>query len=224
VSWLNKVLALGVVPGVPPCNVVVIGAGTVGWNAASVALGMGANVTVLNKYIEELRRLTETLGIVHTGNLNTVALSPSSLAEAIEDADVVIGAVLITGARAPVLVTREMVKKMKRGSVIVDVSIDQGGIFETARPTTHKDPVYVEEGVIHYCVTNMPSAFPHTSTFALTNVTLPYALDLANQGFVQAVKKDMALAHGVNVYNGYVTNKAVAEAHGLEYKPLEEFI
>lgn len=223
-TYGGRGILVGGVPGVPPCNVVVIGAGTVGWNAASVALGMGANVTVLNKFIKELRSLTETLGIVHTGNLNTVVLSPSSLAEAIEDADVVIGAVLITGARAPILVTREMVKKMKRGSVIVDVSIDQGGIFETARPTTHKDPVYVEEGVIHYCVTNMPSAFPHTSTFALTNVTLPYVLDLANQGFVQAVKKDTALANGVNVYDGYVTNKAVAEAYGLEYKPLEDLI
>jgi len=137
---------------------------------------------------------------------------------------VAIGAVLSPGARAPILVTREMIKSMKPRSVIVDVSIDQGGIFETSRPTTHENPVYIEEGVIHYCVTNMPGAVPHTSTIALTNVTLPYALELANLGFVKAVKKDAFLAKGVNVYAGYVTNQGVASAHGLDHKPLEELV
>ncbi|MFQ6077284.1 MAG: alanine dehydrogenase, partial [Candidatus Bathyarchaeia archaeon] len=165
---------IGGVPGVSPCNVVIIGAGTVGWNAALIALGMGANVTVINRGIKRLRHLAETLGTVHTGNLTTVTLSPRNLTEALRDADVVIGAVLTPGARAPILVTREMIRGMKTGSVIVDVDIDQGGIFETARPTTHENPIYIKEGVIHYCVTNMPGAVPRTSTIALTNVTLPY--------------------------------------------------
>jgi len=215
---------IGGVPGVSPCNVVIIGAGTVGWNAALIALGMGANVTVINRGIRRLHHVAETLGTVHTGNLTTVTLSPRSLAEALRDADVVVGAVLTPGARAPILVTREMVRSMKPGSVIVDVDIDQGGIFETARPTTHENPVYIEEGVIHYCVTNMPGAVPRTSTIALTNATMPYALDLANLGFIEAVKRDASLAKGVNVYAGYVTNQGVAEAHGLEYRPLEETI
>ena len=215
---------MGGVPGVGPCNVVIIGAGTVGWNAALVALGMGANVIVINRGIKRLRRLIETLGTVHTGNLTTATLNRRTIAEALRDADVVIGAVLAPGARAPILVTIEMVRSMKPGSVIVDVSIDQGGIFETTRPTTHEDPVYKEEGIIHYCVTNMPGAVPRTSTIALANSTLPYALELANLGFVQAVKRDAALARGVNVYAGYVTNHEVAKAHGLKYKPLEKMI
>jgi len=217
-------ILIGGVPGVSPCNVVIIGAGTVGWNAAQVALGMGANVTVLNRGVQRLRHLTETLGTVHAGNLTTLILSPHNVAEALKSADVAIGAVLSPGARAPILVTREMIKSMKPRSVIVDVSIDQGGIFETSRPTTHENPIYVEEGVIHYCVTNMPGAVPRTSTIALTNVTLPYALELANLGFVKAVKKDAFLTKGVNVYAGYVTNQGVASAHGLDYKPLEELI
>lgn len=215
---------IGGVPGVSPCNVVIIGAGTVGWNAALIALGMGANVTVINRGVKRLRHLAETLGTVHTGNLTTVTLSPLSLAEALRDADVVVGAVLTPGARAPILVSREMIRSMKPGGVIVDVDIDQGGIFETARPTTHEVPVYTEEGVIHYCVTNMPGAVPRTSTIALNNVTMPYALELANLGLIEAVKRDYALARGVNVYDGYVTNKGVAEAHGMVYRPLEELI
>lgn len=215
---------MGGVPGVSPCNVVIIGAGTVGWNSALVALGMGANVTVINRGIKRLRRLAETLGTVGTGNLTTVKLSSHSIAEALRNADVVIGAVLTPGGRAPILVTREIIQNMKPGSVIVDIDIDQGGIFETARPTTHEDPVYIEEGVIHYCVTNMPGAVPRTSTIALTNVTLPYALQLADLGFVQAVKRDAVLAKGINVYAGYVTNQAVAKAHGLRYQPLEKLI
>jgi len=215
---------IGGVPGVSPCNVVIIGAGTVGRNAALIALGMGANVIVLNRGIQRLRRLAETLGTVHTGNLTTVTLSPHSIADALKGADVVVGAVYTPGERAPMLVTREMVRSMKPGSVIVDVDIDQGGTFETARPTTHEDPVYIDEGVIHYCVTNIPGAVPHTSTIALTNVTMRYTLELADFGFVEAVKRDPALAKGVNVYAGYITNQGVAKAHGLEYRPLEELI
>ena len=212
------------VPGVELCNVVIIGAGTVGWNAAQTALGMGANVIVLDRGVAKLRRLAETIGLIHPGNLTTLASNPHNLRKALREADVVIGAVLTPGARAPILVTRDMIKEMKRGSVIIDVSIDQGGIFETSRPTTHENPVYEEEGVIHYCVANMPGAVPRTSTIALTNVTAPYALELANLGFIEAVRKNKALAKGVNTYAGYITNPRVAEAHGLEYKPLEELI
>ena len=223
-TYGGRGVLIGGVPGVSPCNVVIIGAGTVGWNAALVALGMGANVTVINRGIGRLRRLSETLGIVHMGNLTTAIMSPRNIEEALREADVVIGAVLTPGARAPILVTREMIQNMKPGSVIVDVDIDQGGIFETARPTTHEAPVYTEEGVIHYCVTNMPGAVPRTSTIAITNVTLPYAIKLANLGFVQAIREDAALAKGVNVYGGYVTNEAVAKAHGLEVRRLEKLI
>jgi alanine dehydrogenase len=216
-------ILVGSVKGVTPSNVVVIGAGAVGWNATSTALGMGANVTVLNRSVKKLQHLTTTLRTAHMSNLTTTVLNPKNLAEAIKKADVVISGVYVTGARAPILVTRKMVRSMRQGSVIVDVSIDQGGIFETSRPTTHKDPVYVEEGVIHYCVTNMPGAVPRTSTIALTNATLPYALNLANLGFKEAVKGDSALAKGVNVHSGCVTNRAVAELYGLQYKPIEEF-
>jgi len=212
---------IGGVSGVVPRNVVIIGAGTVGWNAAQVALGMGVNVIVLNRGIERLHRLVNTLGIVHPGNLTTLKLTPQTLANALKEADVVVSGVYTPGARAPILISRETLKTMKPGSIIVDVSIDQGGICETSRPTTHTDPVYVKEGVIHYCVTNMPGAVPRTSTIALTNLTLPYALKLANMGFVEAVKSDSALAKGVNVYKGHVTCEGVARAHGLEHRPLD---
>jgi alanine dehydrogenase len=208
---------LGGVPGVLPCTVVVIGVGTVGRNAVEVALGMGASVVAIDLKIDKLRHLSE---IFH-GNLVTLSSNPHNVAEATKRADVVIGAVLVAGARAPHVITREMVRNMKLGSVIVDVAIDQGGCVETSRPTTHTDPVYVEEGVIHYCVTNMPGAVPRTSTYALTNATLPYALQLANRGFVEAVKSNAALAKGVNVYKGNVTCEGVASAHGFECKPLE---
>lgn len=208
---------LGRVPGVLPSTVVVIGVGTVGKNAVEVALGMGASVIAIDLRIDRLRHLTE----IFQGNLVTLSSNPHNVAEAVKRADVVIGAVLVTGARAPHVVTREMVGSMKPGSVIVDVAIDQGGCIETAHPTTHTDPIFVEEGVIHYCVTNMPGAVPRTSTYALTNATLPYALQLANRGFVEAMKSNGALAKGVNVYKGQVTCEGVASAHGLEYKPLE---
>ncbi|MBL7184412.1 MAG: alanine dehydrogenase [Anaerolineae bacterium] len=208
---------LGGVPGVVPCTVAVIGVGTVGKNAVEMALGMGASVIAIDLRIDRLRHLSE----IFSGNLVTLSSNPHSVAEAVKRADVVIGAVLVAGARAPHVVTREMVRSMRPGSVIVDVAIDQGGCIETSRPTTHTDPIYVEEGVIHYCVTNMPGAVPRTSTYALTNATLPYALRLANLGFVEAVKNDAALAKGVNVYKGNVTCEGVASAHGLECKPLE---
>jgi alanine dehydrogenase len=208
---------LGRVPGVLPSTVVVIGVGTVGKNAVEVALGMGASVIAIDLRIDRLRHLTE----IFQGNLITLSSNPHNIAEAVKRADVVIGAVLVTGARAPHVVTREMVRSMSPGSVIVDVAIDQGGCVETARPTTHNNPVYVEEGVIHYCVTNMPGAVPRTSTYALTNTTLPYALQLANLGFVEAVKSNAALAKGVNIYKGKVTCEGVASAHGLECTPLE---
>jgi len=208
---------LGGVPGVPPCTVVVIGVGTVGKNAVEMALGMGASVTAIDLRTDRLRHLSE---IFH-GNLVTLSSNPHNVAEAVKRADAVIGAVLVAGARAPHVVTREMVRNMSPGSVIVDVAIDQGGCIETSRPTTHTDPIYVEEGVIHYCVTNMPGAVPRTSTYALTNATLPYALRLANLGFAEAVKGDAALARGVNVHKGEVTCQGVADAHGLECKPLE---
>lgn len=208
---------LGRVPGVLPSTVVVIGVGTVGKNAVEVALGMGASVIAIDLRIDRLRHLTE----IFQGNLVTLSSNPHNVAEAVKRADALIGAVLVTGARAPHVVTREMVRSMSPGSVIVDVAIDQGGCVETAHPTTHTDPVYVEEGVIHYCVTNMPGAVPRTSTYALTNATLPYTLKLANLGLVEAVKKDPALAKGVNIYKGKVTCEGVASAHGLECTPLE---
>ena len=211
---------LGGVPGVLPCTVVVIGVGTVGKNAVEMALGMGASVVALDLRIDRLRHLSE----IFQGNLVTLSSNPHNVAEAIKRADVVIGAVLVTGARAPHVVRREMVRNMSPGSVIVDVAIDQGGCIETSRPTTHNDPVFVEEGVIHYCVTNMPGAVPRTSTYGLTNATLPYVLQLANLGLVEAVKNNGALAKGVNVYKGDIICEGVASAHGFECKSLEELI
>lgn len=211
---------LGGVPGVLPADVVVIGGGTVGTNAAEMALGMGASVLVLDVNTDRLRYLSEVLH----GNLMTLASNALNIAEAVKRADVVIGAVLLPGAKAPHLVTREMVKSMKPGSVIVDVAVDQGGCIETTRPTSHSDPTFVVDGVIHYCVTNMPGAVPRTSTYALSNATLPYAMKLANKGFAQAVKEDPALAGGVNVHEGYITCPAVAESFGLSYRPLHELL
>jgi len=211
---------MGGATGVIPCKVVIIGGGIVGRNAAQIALGMGANVIVLNRGINRLLELEETL----TGKLNTLILNPQNLKEALKDADVAVGAILVTGAKAPKIVSREMIRGMRPGGVIVDVSIDQGGIFETSRPTTQSNPTYVEEGVTHYCVTNMPGCVPRTSTIALSNVTMPYAMKLADSGLEEAVKTDSALMKGVNTYKGYVTHRGVAEAFGLEYKPLTELL
>lgn len=211
---------LGGVPGVLPADVVIIGGGTVGTNAAEMALGMGASVLILDINTDRLRYLSEVLH----GNLMTLASNALNIAEAVKRADVVIGAVLLAGAKAPHLVTRAMVKSMKPGSVIVDVAVDQGGCIETTRPTSHSDPIFVLDGVIHYCVTNMPGAVPRTSTYALSNATLRYAVKLANKGFVEAVKQDPALANGVNVHQGSITCSAVAESFGLRCWPLHELL
>lgn len=209
---------LGGVPGVLPAEVVIIGGGAVGTNAARMALGLGANVTIIDRSLERLRHLEDVLH----GRLHTLASSRKSIADAVAKADLVIGSVLIPGARAPKLVTADMVAHMRPGTVMVDVAIDQGGCFETSRPTTHSDPVFLVDDVIHYCVTNMPGAVARTSTLALSSVTLPYGIRLADNGFVDAVSSDPALGYGVNVMEGKVTYKGVAEAFGLPYVELEE--
>lgn len=211
---------LGGVPGVRASDVVIIGGGVVGTNAAMIALGMGANVVIIDVNLDRLRYLSEVL----RGNLTTLASNPYTIAEAVRRADLLIGAVLIKGAKAPKLVTREMVGQMKPGSVIVDVAIDQGGCIETARPTTHSHPIYFVDNVLHYCVTNMPGAVPRTSTYALGNATLPYVVKLANLGFKAAIRSDPGLGLGVNVYRGHITYPAVAEAFGLPYTPLGELL
>jgi alanine dehydrogenase len=208
---------LGGVPGVPGAEVVIIGGGIVGTNATQIALGMGANVTILDMNVDRLRYLDE---ILH-GRINTQTSNAHVVAEAVARADLVVGGVLVAGARAPKLVTAEMVRSMRPGSVMVDVAIDQGGCFETSHPTSHSDPAFTVDGVIHYCVTNMPGAVPRTSTFALSNVTLPYGLALADRGLVGATLHDPALAKGVNVYNGQITHAGVAEALGLPYVELQ---
>jgi alanine dehydrogenase len=213
-------LLLGGVPGVAPGRVLVIGGGMVGYNAAVIALGLGANVTILERSLERMRHLEEVL----SGRVSLVMSSTLQVEESVRDADVVIGAVLIPGAVAPKLITREMVAGMKEGSVLADVAIDQGGCAETSRPTTHSEPVYTVEGVTHYCVANMPGAVPITSTKALTNATLPYVEAIADHGLADAVARDAALARGVNVLDGKVTYEAVADAHGFDYQPLEEVL
>ena len=209
---------LGGVAGVAPGRVVVIGGGIVGYNAAVIALGLGAQVTILERSVDRMRHLEEVL----SGRVSLLMSSTLQVEESLREADLVIGAVLIPGALAPKLVTREMLREMKEGSVFVDVAIDQGGCAETSHPTTHDEPVYTVEGVIHYCVANMPGAVPITSTRALTNVTLPYVEAIAERGVAGAIREDPALARGVNVLGGRVTYEAVAEAHGLEYTPLDD--
>ena len=213
-------LLLGGVPGVAPGRVVVIGGGMVGYNAAVIAIGLGANVTILERSIDRMRHLEEVL----SGRVSLVMSSSLQIEESIKEADVVIGAVLIPGAVAPKLITRGMVAGMKEGAVLADVAIDQGGCSETSRPTTHSEPVYSVEGVTHYCVANMPGAVPITSTKALTNATLPYVEAIAEHGLPEAVARDLALARGVNVVDGNVTYEAVADAHGLDYQPLEDVL
>jgi alanine dehydrogenase len=213
-------LLLGGVPGVAPGRVLVIGGGIVGYNAALIAIGLGANVTILERSIDRMRHLEEVL----SGRVSLVMSSSLQIEESVKDADVVIGAVLIPGAVAPKLLTREMVAGMKEGAVLADVAIDQGGCSETSHPTTHSEPVYTVEGVTHYCVANMPGAVPITSTKALTNATLPYVEAIATYGLAEAVARDRALARGVNVVDGNVTYEAVADAHGLDYQPLEDVL
>jgi alanine dehydrogenase len=213
-------LLLGGVPGVAPGAVVVIGGGMVGYNAAVIALGLGAKVTILERSIDRMRHLEEVLG----ARVTLLMSSSLQIQESVAAADVVIGAVLIPGALAPKLITREMVSGMKEGSVVADVAIDQGGCVETSHPTTHSEPVFVVDGVIHYCVANMPGAVPITSTKALTNATLPYVEAIADNGLREAIARDPALARGVNVIDGKITYEAVAEAHELDYTPLEDVL
>jgi alanine dehydrogenase len=209
-------LLLAGVPGVPPGHVVVLGAGVVGTSAVRIAVGMGARVTVVNLDLDRLRALDDLYG----GRIATCAATESTIERALIEADVVIGAVLVPGARAPKVISRSMVSQMRKGSVIVDVAVDQGGCSETTKPTTHSEPVYLVDEVLHYCVTNMPGIVPHTSTVALTNTTLPYILRLASEGVEGAIRSDPGLAKGVNVMNGAVTCRAVAEAHGLRFTPV----
>ncbi len=211
---------LGGVKGVAPATVVVIGGGIVGFNAAKMAAGLGAQVYILDTNLERLAYLDDVM----PANVFPVMSNPTVLREYVTKADVVIGAVLIPGAKAPKLVTKDMLKDMKDGAVIVDVAIDQGGCFETSRATTHAEPTFVEDGVVHYCVANMPGAVARTSTIALTNATLPYAVEIANKGWKKAMQENNEIKLGANVINGKVTYKAVAEAFGLEYTPVENFL
>jgi alanine dehydrogenase len=213
-------ILLGGVPGVDPGHVVVIGAGVVGVNAAKMACGLGAKVYVLDMNLDRLRYLSDVM----PANCFLLFSSPAVIRDLIRRADVVVGAVLIPGAKAPRLITREMLKTMKRGSVLVDVAIDQGGCFETSRATTHTDPIYTVEGVVHYCVANMPGAVPKTSTLALTNATLPYAVEIANKGWKKAMRENKEIELGANVVQGKVTYKAVAEAFGLDFVPVESLL
>jgi alanine dehydrogenase len=216
----GKGILLAGVPGVRDAEVVIIGGGVVGTNAAKIALGIGANVTVIDVNVERLRYLDDVLA----GRIHTLASSRKNIANSLQEADLVIGSVLIPGALAPKLVTADMVSKMRPGSVMVDVAIDQGGCFETSRPTTHTDPTFLVNDVVHYCVTNMPGAVPRTGTQALTNVTTPYAQAIAQKGWMQAMHDDPALALGANVVDGHVTYGAVASAFGMPSIPLDDVI
>ncbi|MCW7752602.1 alanine dehydrogenase [Desulfobotulus sp. H1] len=211
-------ILLGGVTGVPPARVLVLGGGTVGTNAALMACGLGAQVDLIDTRLDRLRYLSATM----PKNCVPIMSSPAIIRQKVSEADVIIGAVLLPGAKTPKLITREMVKTMKTGSVIVDVAIDQGGCIETSRPTTHDDPVYEIDGVLHYCVSNMPGAVPMTSTIALTNATLPYALAIASNGLLEAVREFPEMQKGLNIVRGHVTCKGVAEAFDLDYTPVEK--
>jgi alanine dehydrogenase len=211
---------MGGASGVAPAQVVVLGAGMAGTNAAWIAAGMEAEVAIIDKNVERLRFVDQ----IWRGRIQTVMSSRLAIERLVTQADLVIGAVLVPGAKAPRLVTEDMVAHMRPGAVVVDISIDQGGCFETSHVTTHSDPTYVVHDVVHYCVGNMPGAVPRTSTYALTNVTIPYALEIANQGLEDAIRHDHVLALGVNVYGGHVTNPGVADAHGLSSTPLASLV
>ncbi|TWT26364.1 alanine dehydrogenase [Planomicrobium sp. CPCC 101110] len=214
-------ILLGGIPGVSRGKVTVIGGGVAGTHAAKVAVGMGANVTILDLNPDRLRQLDDLFG----QDVQTLISNPFNIADSVKAADLVVGAVLIPGAKAPKLVTEEMIKSMKPGSVVVDIAIDQGGIFETSdRITTHDNPTYLKHDVVHYAVANMPGAVPRTSTIGLTNVTVPYAVQIANKGFKEAILQNEALKKGVNTYQGFVTYKAVADDQGLEFKPVDELL
>lgn len=217
----GKGVLLSGIPGVKRGKVTVVGGGIVGTNAAKIAMGLGADVTIIDLDPNRLRELDDIFGSA----INTLMSNPLNVAEAVADSDLVIGAVLIPGAKAPKLVSEDMIASMNEGSVIIDVAIDQGGIFETTdKITTHDDPTYLKHGVVHYAVANMPGAVPRTSTIGLTNVTVPYALKIANQGYVKAAQQDEAMKKGVNTLAGYVTLKAVADVHDLTYKNMEELL
>ena len=211
---------LGGVPGVDPGTVVVIGGGVVGTHAAKMACGLGAKVYVLDMSLDRLRYLSDVM----PANCFLLFATPATLRDLITRADVVVGAVLVPGAKAPKLLTREMLKTMKKGAVIVDVAIDQGGCFETSKATTHSDPIFTVEGVVHYCVANMPGAVAKTSTLALTNATLPYAVQIANKGWQRAMKENPEVKAGANVIKGKVTYKGVSDAFGLEYVPIDSLL
>jgi alanine dehydrogenase len=213
---MGRGILLGGVPGVAPAHVVVLGGGVVGTNAAKVAAGLGANVVIMDINLDRLRYLDDVM----PANVHTVFSDPHTVRDHLLQADLVVGAVLIPGAKAPRLVTRQDLKDMKNGSVIVDVAIDQGGCIETARPTTHQQPTYMVDGVVHYCVTNMPGAVGRTSTIALCNATLPYALRIASKGYEKAAAEDPGLGEGINLVGGRVTNAAVAESLHLQHQPL----
>lgn len=223
--WLEKSqggkgVLIGGVPGVAAAQVVILGAGTVGAHAAQMAIGLGARVTVLNRSVEKLRALDARYG----NRLQTLLASTQTIEQSVLEADLVIGSALVVGAAAPTLVSRALVARMQPGSVIVDVAIDQGGCFETSRPTTHADPTYVVDGVVHYCVANMPGNVARTATFALNNATLPHALALANKGWQQAMREDPHLRNGLNVAQGHVTHEAVARQLGYAYVPAEQLL
>jgi alanine dehydrogenase len=213
-------ILLGGVPGVAPANVAIVGGGVVGHQAAKVAVGLGAHVTIIDRDLERLRNLDD----IFSSQIVTLASNLYTIRETMRQADLVIGSVLIPGASAPKLIRREMIASMRKGSVLVDVAIDQGGCSETSRPTTHTDPVYVIDGVIHYCVSNMPAAVPHTSTFALNNATFPYLLELANRGLEGACLHSTAIYEGLNTYRGYVTYPAVAQSQEREWRDLRSFL
>lgn len=211
---------LGGVPGVNPGTVLVVGGGTVGVNAAKMACGLGAKVYLLDMNLDRLRYLSDIM----PANCFLIMSTPGKVRELIKQADVVVGAVLIPGAKAPRIVTHDMLKTMKKGAVMVDVAIDQGGCFETSRPTTHTDPIYTVDGIVHYCVTNMPGALPQTSTWALSNATLPYAIEIANKGWVRAMRENLEIRRGANVVRGKITHQKVAEAFGLQYVDIETLL
>ena len=213
-------ILLGGVPGVSPGTVVIIGGGVVGTQAAKMACGLGAKVYVLDTSLERLRYLSDVM----PSNCFPIMSDPAILRELLKKADLVVGAALIVGAQAPKIITRAMLKTMKKGAVIVDVAIDQGGCFETSRPTTHNDPIYVVDGIVHYCVANMPGGVAKTSTRALTNATLPYALEIADKGWKKAFRENPEIKLGANVVKGKVTYKGVAEAFGLKYVPIDSLL
>jgi alanine dehydrogenase len=213
-------ILLGGVPGVAPANVVILGGGVVGTNAAKIAVGMGAHVTIIDRSLNRLRELDD----IFNTTVVTLASNSWTISENLRTADLVVGAVLIPGASAPRLVKRETIASMKRGAVVVDVAIDQGGCFETSHATTHTEPIYFVDGVLHYCVSNMPAAVPHTSTFALTNATFPFLLELANHGLEAACERHPGLREGVNTHDGNITYKAVAESQGRQWSPLSKVV